>query len=270
MGIPIVAILFLTLGNVGPLTGDQQSRLDAAIDGGDYHEDAFTVLLDNVATWTPGLGDTPIRLDPDLGRVLADPAAYRGALFRLTGTIEQQSWLEPPHSLIAEWFVRDAAGRPMLVYVYGAPSEDRFHLGKRVMLPGRFYKRIDERARDGRVHEYAAFVAAFPRAVETGLGGGTGGGAGLGTGMLRLWVVAVPVVVMLIVFVALRVYTQRGGTSGRTGHRFIAAPAPPAPPEAPEAPEAPLPPAPGTEAPLPEDPTEALAELRRRAEAPES
>ena len=251
MGNPIVAILCLVLGAVSPLTDDQKSRLDEAADGGGYHEDAFAVLLENVATWTPGLGDMPIRLDPDLDRVLADPAAYRGALFRLAGTLEQQSWLEPPHSLIAEWFVRDAAGRPMLVYVYGAPSEDTFHPGQLVMLPGRFYKRVDETARDGRVHQYAAFVAAFPRAVTTGPGGGTSPAAG----MLRLWIVAVPVVVMLIVFVALRVYTRRGGRSGRAGYRSGAPTALPAS---------------GTEQALPEDTTAALAELRRRAEAPDS
>ncbi len=244
MGIPIIAILFLVLGSVGPLTDDQQSRLGAAVDGGDYHEDAFAALVENVGTWTPGLGDTPVRLDPDVDRVLANPAAYRGALFQLAGTIQQQSWLEPPHEALAEWFVRNDAGRPMLVYVHGVPSEHSFRPGQRVMLPGRFYKRVDDTARDGRVHEYAAFVAAFPRPVEAVSGGGAG--------MVRLWVVAVPVVVMLIVFVVLLVYAQRGGRSRRPGHRFTAAPGP------------------GTEAALPEDPTAALAELRRRAEAPHS
>ena len=263
MGIPIAAILLLALGTVAPLTDDQKSRLDAAADGGDYREDAFAALLENVGAWTPGLGDAPVRLSTDVALLLADPAAYRGALFRLSGTIQQHSWLEPPHAAVAEWFVRNGAGRPMLVYVYGMPREHSFRPGQRVMLPGRFYKRVDDTARDGRVHQYAAFVAAFPRRVEAGAGGGAGVAAGMG----RLWIVAVPVVVMLVVFVALMVHVQRGGRSGRTGHRFGAAAVLPA---SRAHPVPPAPPAPGTEAPLPEDPTEALAELRRRAEAPDS
>jgi len=235
MGIPTaIAILFLVLGAVPALTDDDRARLAAAADGGEKRGDAFAALVGHVGRWSPGLGDTPVRLDLDPQHVLADPAANRGELFQVAGTLEQPAWLPPPDDAIAEWFVRDDAGRPMLVYVCGLPPDHSFRDGQSVTLPARFYKRVDARARDGRVHGYAAFVGAYPRPVP--------GSAGLG----HLWIVVVPVAVMLVVFLALLVYAHRGGRPVRRVYRFV-------------------PPSPGGEPPLPDDPAEALGEMRRRA-----
>ncbi len=240
MGIPTaIAILFLVLGAVPGLTDDDRARLAAAADGGDQRGDAFAALVGHVGRWSPGLGDTPVRLDLDPQHVLADPAANRGELFQLAGTLEQPAWLPPPDDAIAEWFVRDAAGRPMIVYVCGLSPDHSFRDGQLVTLPARFYKRVDARARDGRVHGYAAFVGAYPRHVP--------GGGGLG----HLWKVAVPVAVMLIVFLALLAYARRGGRPARRVTRYVGS-------------------LPGGEPPLPDDPVEALGELRRRAGARDS
>ncbi len=235
MGIPTgLAILFLVLGAVPPLTDDDRARLAGAVDGGDHRDDAFAALVGHVGRWSPGLGDTPVRLELDPEHLLADPAANRGDLFQVAGTLEQPRWLPPPHDGIAEWFVRDDAGRPMLVYVCGLPSDHSFRDGQSVTLPARFYKRADARARDGRVHEYAAFVGAYPRPAP--------GGGALG----QLWMVVVPVAVMMVVFLALVVYAHRGGRPARRVSRFV-------------------PPLPGDGPPLPDDPVEALGEMRRRA-----
>ncbi len=240
MGIPTaIAILFLGLGAVPPLTDGDRVRLAGAADGGDHRDDAFAALVGHVGRWSPGLGDTPVRIELDLEHVLADPAANRGALFQVAGTLEQPAWLPPPDDAVAEWFVRDDAGRPMLVYVCGLPFDHAFRDGQSVTLPARFYKRVDARARDGRVHGYAAFVGAYPRHVP--------GGGGLG----HLWKVAVPVAVMLIVLVVLLAYARRGGRPARRVTRFVGS-------------------LPGGEPPLPDDPVEALGELRRRAGARDS
>jgi hypothetical protein len=240
MGIPTAfAILIVVLGAVPPLTDSDRARLAVVLDGGDFHDDAFAALIEHVGLWGPGLGDTPVRLEVDPDQLLADPAANRGKLFQLAGTLEQPAWLPPPDDAIAEWFVRDAAGRPMLVYVCGLTLDDSFHDGQAVTLPARFYKRIDARARDGRIHGYAAFVGAYPRPVS--------GGGGLG----HLWKVVVPVAVMLVVFLVLLVYARRGDRPARRVSRLVL-------------------PVPGGEPPLPDDPVEALGELRRRAGAQDS
>ena len=236
MGIPTaIAILFLVIGAVPALTDDDRARLAGAADGGDHRDDAFAALVGHVGRWSPGLGDTPVRIELDPLQLLADPAANRGELFQLAGTLEQPAWLPPPDDAVAEWFVRDATGRPMLVYVCGLPADHSFRDGQLVTLPARFYKRIDARARDGRVHGYAAFVGAYPRPVHAG-------GGGLG----HLWIVVVPVAVMLVVFGALLVYAHRAGRPARRVSRLV-------------------PPLPGSEPPLPDDPVEALGEMRRRA-----
>ncbi len=232
-------ILLLVLGTVEPLNDDVRARLAGAVDDGDYHDDAFGALVENVDRWTPGFSDARVRLDPDLDRVLADPAAYRGELFQIAGILEQQSWLQTPHATIAEWFVRDDAGRPILLYVCGLPSDHEFPPRQSVTVPARFYKRVRDTARDGRVHQYPAFVGAFPQPVRAG--------AGLG----QLWIAVAAVAVLLVVFLALVVFVRRSGRSSNIGPRLVMM-------------ESDL-----GETPLPDDPVEALAELRRRAEAPD-
>ena len=232
-------ILGFVLGAVPPLTDDVRARLAGAIDGGEDHADAFGALVENIGRWTPGLGDARVRPDPDLDRVQADPAAYRGELFRIAGILDQLSWLPTPHAAIAEWFVRDEAGRPILVYVYGLSSDHEFQPGQPVTLPARFYKNVADTARDGRVHQYPAFVGAFPQPVRNGPAFG------------QLWVVVAAVAVLLVVFLALVVFVRRSDRSSHFGPRLVMR-------------EADL-----GEPPLPDDPVKALAELRRRAQAPD-
>lgn len=235
-------IMSLLLAAVEPLTADQRIRLQTAYDGRDHQEEAFVALLENVEAWTPGLGDAAIRLHPDLEAMMADPDAFRGDLCRITGTIQQRTPLGRPYTGVAEWFLRDEGERPFLVFVSDLGLEkssgEVFADGNRVRIVARFYKRLDALARDGTVHVYPAFVGRFPRtlmAADAAWGG--------------LWAVAGPVTVMLVVFVILLVYARRGGRS--RPHRVpLAGELPTHGPEN-----------------LPDDPAEALAELRRRAEA---
>ncbi len=233
------SIVLLVLATVPPLTDDVRARLAGAVDGGEDRGDAFEALVENVGRWTPGLGDARVRLDPDLDRLGADPAAYRGELFQIAGILDQQSWLPTPHAAIAEWFVRDDAGRPILIYVYGLPSDHEFQPGHQVTLPARFYKHVADTARDGRIHQYPAFVGAFPQPVR--------GGAGIG----RLWLVVAAVAVLLVIFLALVVFVRRSGRSAHIRSRLVMVEAD------------------RGETPLPDDPVEALDELRRRAGAPD-
>ena len=129
--------------------------------------------------------------------------------------------------------------RPILIYVYGLPSDHQFQPGHRVTLPARFYKHVADTARDGRIHQYPAFVGAFPQPF--------GGDAGLG----RLWIAVAMVAVLLVVFLALVVFLRRSGRSAHIRSRLVMVEAD------------------RGETPLPDDPVEALAELRRRAEAPD-
>jgi hypothetical protein len=235
---PAGLLLCIACAAVPPLTDDQRVRLADAVDGTDHRDDAFAALVENVRRWTPGSGDAPVRLQPDLERMLAHPETYRGTLCRLEGSLEQQAPLAPPWEGMAEWFVRDDAGRPILVYVAGLQPGRGFRGGRPVVILARFYKRVDAVARDGRTHRYPAFVGAHPLALGSP-----------DRGWARLWAVTIPVAAMLVVFLLLLVYARRGHgpMRGRAGAGGV-----------------------WTEEmdePLPEDPAEALAELRRRAEA---
>ncbi len=235
-------IMSLLLAAVEPLTAGQRIRLQTAYDGRDHQEEAFVALLENIEAWTPGVGDAAIRLHLDLEAMMAEPEAFRGDLCRITGTIQQQTPLGRPYTGVAEWFLSDETDRLFLVFVTDVglekSSEELFAKGNHVTIVARFYKRLDALARDGTVHVYPAFVGRFPRtlmAADAAWGG--------------LWAVAGPVAVMLVVFAILLGYARRGGRS--RPHRVpLAGELPTHGPEN-----------------LPNDPAEALAELRRRAEA---
>jgi hypothetical protein len=236
---PAGLILCVACAAIPPLTDAERSRLGTAVDGRDARDEAFAALVENVGRWPPGVGDDP-QPDPDLERILAEPDTYRGRPYRVAGIIQQQTPLAYPYDDISEWVVRDGAGRPIIVFVCGhagEPPNRGFREGRPVVIPVLFYKRVDAVALDGRLHRYPAFVGAYPRS----------GAAGAGWG--RLWAVTVPVAVMLVVFLLLLLYARRG--QGPMRARAAAA-------------------GPWTERGdehLPEDPAEALAELRRRAEA---
>ena len=102
-------------------------------------------------------------------------------------------------------------------------------------LPARFYKRVEFEARDGVVRSYAAFVGRHPERVF--MAGQTG----------TPWVVVVPVAIMMLVFLVLILYARRVGASPGARRRVTRVEPEP------------------EETPLPDDPADALAELRRRA-----
>lgn len=232
-------ILGIALAAIEPLTNDQRVRLATAFDGRDHQEAAFVALVENVRLWTPGVGDAPIRLQPDLTAMLADPEAYRGSLCQIAGRVQQQTPLSALYEGVTEWFIRDESGRPILVYVVDHEGDPTISDGQAVVLHARFYKRVDAIARDGVARSYPAFVGALPSrpvAADAALSG--------------VLVVVIPVAVLLVIFLLLMMYVRRNRAERRLRRPVIG--------ERPEVDESPA---------LPDDPADALNEMRRRAEA---
>ncbi len=232
-------ILGIALAAIEPLTDDQRVRLATAFDGRDHQEAAFVALVENTRLWTPGVGDSPIRLQPDLTAMLGDPESYRGSLCQIAGRVQQQTPLSALYEGVTEWFVRDESGRPILVYVVGHEGDPTIGDGQAVVLHARFYKRVDDIARDGVSRSYPAFVGAWPSrpvAADAALSG--------------VLVVVIPVSVLLVIFLLLMLYVRRNRAERRLGRPGIG--------ERPDMDESPA---------LPDDPVDALNEMRRRAGA---
>lgn len=246
------SLLCVATGALPPLTNLQRESLDAAIDGEDQRDDAFSALLENVQQWNGEIGDAPIRLKPDYTAMLANPAAYRGDLCRLTGKIQQQTKLPPPNESVREWFIRGEDHRPILVYVADLNSGQSFRDGQLIEIDARFYKRIDAMAMDGRQRTYPAFVGAFPRTINEAPIAPKLSPASPQSD--HLWIIAVPVGAMFIVFVGLWLYARRGPRRLPLGARREAAVNAAADRDQLDSGDG-----------LPDDPAEALAELRRRA-----
>jgi hypothetical protein len=239
--------IFALLASISPMTDEQRSILATAHDGRDHREPAFFALVEHVRTWTSGTGDASLRVDPDYEVMIEHPDQFRGDLCRLTGRIQQQTSLAAPYDIAEEWFIRNDAGRPILVYVVapneGPPSDRRqtFRDGARITIHARFYKRVDAVDRTGRTRRYPAFVGAFPIVVRSSTASAV---------WRPLWFLAIAAGILLVVFLVLlfRVRRQR-----RIDHPF-------------RRPGSDLTDALDEGSPLPDDPAEALTELRRRAE----
>lgn len=253
----------------GGLPDATRHDLATAHDDGEFREQAFFALVEHVRGWqppphSPADAGEPIRLAPDLNALTERPADFRGELCRISGELLQQTPLGPPYEGVSEWFVRDdRTAAPLVVYVVDvdamAPTTttaatqssttlaDRQH----VQIDARFYKRMRFAARDQKLREYAAFVGAFPIALATPASRPIAVTPHRGLDMLAI--LAGPMALLVIVFLGLRVWIARKNRAVRD--RF----ATPAPwiPTASEVDDA---------AGLPDDPAEALAELKRRAE----
>lgn len=236
----IAAVINTATYAIPPLTHQQQMRLDTARDGRDHQEEAFVALLENVRQWHGLLGDTPVRLHMNAQQLIDDPDAYRGELYRLSGRLEQQTILNRPHETIQEWFLRGSDGMPVLVFVVGIEDEAAWRDGQIVEIFARFYKLVDAVDRQGRTQRYVSFVGRHPRIVATAPA----------SGMVQLWIIALPVAALLIAFAFLLIFVRRQRGTGRPV-RFGASR------------EVTL----DEQGGLPDDPADALAELKRRAEA---
>lgn len=233
----MLRILVLLAALIPPLDAGERGRIETAVDGRDHREEAFVAMVEHVRRWAPGPHDAAIRIEPDPAALVADPDASRGDLCRLRGRIAQRTALARPVGGVEEWFVRDASDRPMVVYVVDLDPQFAAREGDAIEIDARFLKRMDFTARDGDPRSYAAFVGRFPvRRAAPGT-----------------WVLAVPVAIMLITFVGLLVYARAGRRPSRS-HRGAGA----SPVEVDD------------DGRLPDDPVDALAELRRRADRTES
>lgn len=228
-----------------PLTDQQTVRLETAHDGRDHREEAFIALVENMRAWDGEMGDTPVRLQPDIDAMLDDPDRFRGEIVRLAGRIAQMTALPTPHEGVLECFVRDEDNRPLLAYIVtdaiGDPMS-RVREGSRIELFARFYKRVDLTARDGQVRSYAAFVGAHPRIISP---------SAAQTEVTHLAVITIALLALLVVFVLLIMAVRRQRSSrDRPASRRLNVEA--------------IPPELDDTANLPDDPAEALSELRRR------
>ena len=69
-------------GDIPPLSEDQITHLNTAQDGQDYQEKAFSALLENMMLYSGEVGDSLIRLNPELNLMINNPTDYRGDLCR--------------------------------------------------------------------------------------------------------------------------------------------------------------------------------------------
>jgi len=229
-----------------PLPESAIEALSQVVDDQDAPDAGFIALLNHVRSWPPGAGSVGLRLVVEHEALVEHPGNYRGELLVIEGRLEQASTLARPLDSVQEWFVRPPDGHPVMVYVplQGMPPVQP---GDEVVLEGYFYKRLQIEDRQGVSRAYPVFIGGQPRvvavemrAVETALRN-----AEAYTTTMVLLVSSV--LVLLVVVVGLLLVTRRLKRRTRPAGIFGAVdPDPPAPS-------------------LPDDPADAMAELKRHS-----
>jgi hypothetical protein len=247
----LLTLILAMLAAISPLTREQQIAIDTAFDGRDHQESAFIALLENAATWTTGPDDTPVRLHVDVDALRADPDAYRGALYRIEGVLQDRERLAAPYERVELWYLRLNDKTPIAVYL---PVTDAGPLigtppaaGTRIVCFARFYKRLEGENRRGRMAQWAAFVGNHPDVVAPVNPPASS----------TPTIVIAAVLLMFIVFAGLLIIARR--TSSRRRDRLAFRTDDDDDDDRDDAVSLP---------PLPDDPADALAELRHRAEKP--
>ncbi len=234
-------ILVTILARIAPLSEADRAMLRSVDDGSDvFVEPALPVLLEHAAQLT--LADVDDAADQrgfDWAGVMEMPGAHRGEVFRFAGRVEQVALIEQHGVAAQEWFVRDDSGRPIAVYL-PADHASTAAVGERVVVVARFLKVIEDTARDGVARRYPALVG---RSFEVQPSGAAGAGP---------WMpIALLVGIMLVVFVVLSRLARRRRRAALDSprpirHELLENEGDPS---------------------LPDDPAEALAELKRRAQS---
>ena len=207
--------------------------LEQVQDDTDVPDAAFVDLIEYVEGATR---DESVELRIDHAAILDDPNRYRGSLVTISGRLEQHRTLGRPFEAVGEWFIRDDSGQPWAVYVIDVESDD-VRDGRYVTLSGLVYKRLRLDDRSGVERTFPALIASSPTwSVAT---------APVSAGRSQLWLLVAVLAIGLIVVIILGRRLARHPSS----RPVIVAADDDEPME------------------LPEEPSEALRELKRRGDS---
>lgn len=158
-----VSVLHAQTPAAVPLTADQQAQLDSARDDyPDTDEGALYPLLENALSWPANVQAGAML--PDYDAIAKNPAAHRGQLFLIEGTLRQirpvgrLALPGPWEGRITEWAVQygDEPADMLIVNLVDAPADAREY--KQVRLAARFYKLWPTTSKTGQARTFMVFV----------------------------------------------------------------------------------------------------------------
>lgn len=167
----IAAALILLLAAVAPLSDAQRTLLDDAVDHGYLDEPALYPLLENALRGPAG--DEAGAVVPDYNAIHEHPAAQRGNMFLVEGTLLRTRRLELTRrgdwgDALTEWSIK-VPGRDEAVVVLLADPQNMWNIkaGRQsVRVAARFYKIWSDTDQSGRATDYLVFVAFWPKVSQ--------------------------------------------------------------------------------------------------------
>lgn len=127
-------------------------------DDTDIPDKAFNDLINFVRSAADVDDAVEIKVRHDA--ILEDPARYRGLRVTVSGRVEQHRSLSRPFQDVDEWFVRDDNGLPWMMYVVG--NDEHVEDGRQVTMVAHVYKRVRLEDRSGVMRLYPALIGHNP------------------------------------------------------------------------------------------------------------
>lgn len=191
-GVLIQLILAAVLAATPPLSADQQTQLESARDSLNVtDEGALYPLLENALTW-PEHVEAGAAV-PDYAAIAQSPAAYRGQLFLIEGTLRRSQPIGrlalpgPWEGKLSEWAIQWGREPANMVIVNLTDAPALVRDGAKVRLAARFYKVWQTTNKQGEPLSMLVFVGRDARVLSSP---GLGFGQGLPTGTMVLILLA--------------------------------------------------------------------------------
>lgn len=149
----LISLCVLVLGVMSALP----ESLQHVDDDTEVPDKAFVDMINFVRSGAEVDDSVEIKIRHDA--VVEHPAQYRGMYVMIEGQVEQQRSLGRPFVDVQEWFVRDAHDLPWMIYVVGCSE---MATGRRVSISGHVYKRMHLQDRSGVMRFYPALIGCQP------------------------------------------------------------------------------------------------------------
>ena len=166
-----VCLLFFTnqevRATVPRLDAQETLALEQVQDGPDVQGAVFELMARHVlnANQSDGSSDEPVRIRMQVSSILDSPADVRGDLYRIQGRLLESRQMPQPHQEIEEWMMRLVSGEPVVVYLPASQASNFIGDGRVVSIEARFFRIIEARSRDGVARRYPTFFGAHPVSV---------------------------------------------------------------------------------------------------------
>ncbi|MBG80128.1 MAG: hypothetical protein CMJ39_05385 [Phycisphaerae bacterium] len=142
-----------------PWNAEVQLVFDQALDETTMPDDSFETLIPFLHQWfqtSDERDEHAAAKKLSVEDLLESPPSNRGLLYCIQGRVQEIRAMRSPYQEMEEWFIRLSSGEPLALYVPAGQIE--VAAGAHVEVNALFYKILKARAMDGQIRRYPVFL----------------------------------------------------------------------------------------------------------------